>query len=374
MKGIAITLQPGVGSIAGRVRTPANSPRGGVTVTASNGTQSFTTTTLSTGTVGTYALDGLPVPGTYTVTFSRPDLASQTQAVSLPATGDTNLKGVDVSMVADTASLSGVVSGPGGTGVGEVAVNLASGTNTYQVLTAAEPTAGAYAIDGVAPGTYNLSFTRTGGAPTSVIVHLTAGQHLVQNESLSAAASIDGYVVAEGTGDPLPGAEVTLYVSTQYPAVAAATTTTGSSGGFTFSNVAAPQSFVVAVAYPKGSSPQETALLTTSLGTATPVCGSAATGQLPDSASPPTLTATATTVTAPTTTVAPGSVSPVCLSFTLPLMVPVCAKAALRQRKGNITQAMKQAVVFSFECLLAICDLCSPSLHNTSLSIELVGW
>jgi 5-hydroxyisourate hydrolase-like protein (transthyretin family) len=296
VRGIAITLQPGVGSISGHVLTPPGTPTGGVTVSASNGTANFTTTTLSSGAAGSYRLEGLPVPGTYTVTFSRPDLASQTQEVSLPAVGDTNLQGVDVSMVANVASVSGTVSGPGGTGVGEVAVSLVSGQTTYQVLTATQPTPGAFAIEGIAPGTYNLSFTRQGGAPTSLIIHLSAGEHLLENERLSAAASIMGYVVDASTGEAVPGAEVSLYESSQYPAVVVAETTTDAKGAFVFDNVVAPQSYVVAVSYPKGSSPQETVQVTTSPGVATPACGSAGTGLLPS----PTTTTTPTTTTSST--------------------------------------------------------------------------
>jgi hypothetical protein len=285
------------------VTTPPGSALGGVTVTASNGSSTFTTTTLSTGATGTYRLSGLPVPGTYTVTFSRPDLASQTQAISLPATGATDVKGVDVAMVANTASLSGVVSDEAGKGVSEVAVSLTSGATSYQVVSAAEPTAGAFAIGGIVPGTYNLSFTRRGGAPTSVIVHLSAGQHLVQDETLSPTASIYGYVVLSSTGQVVPSAQVTLYVSTQYPTVSTATTTTGSNGEFSFADVAAPQSYIVAVSYPTGSSPQETALVTTSLGVASPVCGANATGQLPSAASGTTGTSGSTT----STTIAPST-------------------------------------------------------------------
>jgi hypothetical protein len=290
--GIAVTLLPGVGSISGTVATPSGTPAGGVTVTVSNGSLSLTTATLSTGKTGSYELSGLPVPGTYTVTFSRPDLASQTQAVSLGTAGSANAHGVDASMVAQTATVTGTVSNQSGTGVGGVAIALVSGSQTYQTTSATAPKAGAYEIGGVAPGTYNLTFTRQGGVPTSVIVHLGAGQRLVQNETLTPAASIYGYVVLAGTSTPVPNAQVNLYLSSAYPTAVTATATTNSAGEFTFTNVAAPQSFIVAVSYPSGSSPQQTIYVSTTLGAATPVCGSAATGQ--------TTTSTTSTSTAST--------------------------------------------------------------------------
>jgi hypothetical protein len=66
---------------------------------------------------------------------------------------------------------------------------------------------------------------------------------------------------------------------------------TDSQGNFVIPNVDAPQSYVLAFAYPQGGAPQETVLVTVSLGTATPVCGSEATGQLPGTATttPPTV-------------------------------------------------------------------------------------
>jgi hypothetical protein len=292
--GIAITLEPGAGSIGGTVTTPVGLPLGGVNVTVSDGTLTESTRTLSVGKVGSYTVSGLPVPGTYTVTFSRDDLSSQTQAISLPATGVINDDNVDVTMVAETASVSGVVTDSTGKGVGDVAVALVAGSNTYSVVTADQPTAGAFEVDGLPPGTYNLSFTRQGGVPTSVIITLSAGQNLVENETLSPTASIYGYVALTNNGGAVPGAQVNLYLSSEYPAVVAATTTTNASGAFVFNNLAAPQSYIVAVSYPAGSSPQATVSIVTTLGVASPACGKNATG---------------TTSTSTTTTIAGGSSS-----------------------------------------------------------------
>lgn len=303
--GIAITLLPGVGSISGTVATPAGTPAGGVTVTVSNGSLTLSTTTLSAGKRGSYKVSGLPVPGTYTVTFSRADLASQTQAVSLGTAGSADASGIDASMVAETASISGTVTEQSGGGVGEVAVALVSGSTTYQTVSATTPKAGAFALAGVAPGTYNLTFTRQGGVPTSLIVHLSAGEHLTQNETLTPAASIEGYVVLAGSGSPVPNAEVNLYLSSAYPTQASATATTNSAGEFLFTNVAAPQSFIVAVSYPAGSSPQQTVFVTTTLGAVTPVCGSTATGSSTSS----TTSSSTTTTTAGSSTSSSSSTS-----------------------------------------------------------------
>lgn len=294
LTGVSVTLTPGVGSISGVVRTADGAPAGGVTVTASNGQTTDTTVTVSTGAIGTYTISGLVVPSTYTVTFSRSDLASQTQAVPLDATTQPNAVNVDATMLSSTATIFGTVEqvGTPDTPVGEVAVLLSSGSTSYRVTSASTPSPGAYNIGGIVPGTYTISFTRPGGLPTSSIVTLTAGQRLQYNPVLNPAASIYGRVVlASNPGQAVPGAEVRLYVTNQYPTVQTTSVLTDSQGNFVIPNVDAPQSYVLAFAYPQGAAPQETVLVTVSLGTATPVCGSQATGQLPGTVTttPPTV-------------------------------------------------------------------------------------
>ena len=311
LTGLVVDLLPGEGSISGTVTTPAGTAPGGVLVSASNGTATVTTLTSSVGQVGSYSLTGLAVPGTYTVTFSRADLESQTVDVAL-SVGTPSLRGVDQSLVAATASLSGVVTGTSGAGIAEVAVSLVSGTTSYQVTSAAAPTAGAYAIEGIVPGTYTLNFTQLGGVPVSSIVTLAAGQQLTESPVLSPPASITGVVVDATSGSPLPGAQVLLYLTSDYPTKVAATTTTNSKGQFTFSGVEAPQSYIVAVAYPAGTSPQVTVEVTTVQGQSTSACGTTSTGSA--------TTSTSSTSTGGTTTTSTSS-GGTCKAATTPIRV-----------------------------------------------------
>ena len=300
LAGVAVTLDTGVGSISGVVSTADGALAGGVTVTATNGQLTVTTVTLSQGSIGTYTLSGLPVPFTYSVTFARPDLASQTQQISVPGTGTGQITGVNASLVANTAALFGTVTQAGGTPLGETTVLLTSGSTSYQVTSATVPTLGAYEVDNVTPGTYTVSFSRPGGLATSSIVTLAAGQRLEDNPVLSPAASIFGHVVSTTTQLAVPGADVTLYLASQFPTVALTSTLTDSNGNFTFNNVNAPENYVVAVAFPVGAAPQVTVLISTTLGTPAPVCGANAT-------------------TAPSTTTVPGT--PPCDPTTDPVLV-----------------------------------------------------
>ncbi len=276
LTGIAVTLTSGVGSISGTVSTANGAPAGGVTVTSSNGQLVVSTVTLSVGAVGTYSLGGLPVPGTYSLTFSAPSLASQTQAVSL-TNGAPNATGVNASLVSSTASIFGTVTQTGGAPLPQISILLTSGTTSYQATSATVPTPGAYEIDNITPGTYTISFTRVGGVPTSSIVTLVAGQRLNDNPVLALAASIFGHVVSkpqpEQASIPLSGVQVTLYLTTQFPTVSITSVTTDANGNFTIANVEAPQSFVVSFAFPPGTALQSTSLVTTSLGVASPICG-----------------------------------------------------------------------------------------------------
>ncbi|MDQ1395092.1 MAG: hypothetical protein QOG64_351 [Acidimicrobiaceae bacterium] len=265
LSGVAVALGGGAGSISGKVTFTDGTPAGGVTVKVTNGDITVQSVTLSVGAVGTYKVDGLTVPSTYTVTFSRPDLADQTRALDLDALGTKDATGIDASMVSATASLFGTISELGGGPLGEIDVVLTSGNTTFRTRSASVPTPGRYEIDNIGPGTYSVSFNRRGASPTSSIIAFTAGQKREFNPVLAKAASITG-LVQHDTGDgkqPLPGAEIRLYLANQYPNARLATVITGSDGRFTFSNLDAPQSYIVEYAYPQGTPGQKTVQVTT---------------------------------------------------------------------------------------------------------------
>jgi hypothetical protein len=164
--------------------------------------------------------------------------------------------------------LQGVVkqkstSGGAASPIGEATVQLSSGTSTYTVTTASVPSgaAGAYRIEGIPPGTYTVSVSLGGVTPTSAIVTLAAGDVRSYNPKLEPAASVSGIVV-NASGAPLgPGYVVELYLANDFPSTTYRTTTTNSSGKFSFPNVAAPQTYVVQVRPTAGSAPTGTTTL-----------------------------------------------------------------------------------------------------------------
>ena len=255
---LRFALSASAGSLHGTVTLLAGgAPAPGVTVHVTGGSQDLTTVTQSAGQIGTWSMGGLPVPGAYTVTFSRDDLQSQTVAVSMDASGalTTGQTEVSVQMARSTATVSGLITqrttGGGSAPVGEATVTLTAGDQTYTVTSASLPAAnvGRYEIAGVAPGTYTLSVSRRGTAPTSVIITVTAGQDLRYDPVLVPSASISGTVTDTGGGSTA-GLQVLLYLTTDYPAQAYRTATVDAQGKYTFTDVDAPQAYVVEVRSP----------------------------------------------------------------------------------------------------------------------------
>ena len=147
--GITLQMVPGLGTITGVV-TSAGAGLGGVTVTASNGETTLTTTTLTEGNVGFYSLPQLAVPATYTVQSTLDGYVTDSRRVPLSGSlGDVNL-----SMATTTATLTGrVVSSAGG---GIESAGLIVSTGDLQFRASTSPT-GVFTIDRLPPGDYTIT-------------------------------------------------------------------------------------------------------------------------------------------------------------------------------------------------------------------------
>jgi Carboxypeptidase regulatory-like domain len=271
LTGVAITLSKSSASLTGVVTLlPQNTPAPGVGVTVTDGELTVQTATESADNIGSWSVGGLAVPGTYTVTFARSDLQSQTVSVSLDATGHVTpgslgaritSAGIAVSMESATATMSGTIKQPGSTtcknttALGEATVNLSSGSTSYSVTSASvAPNCGKYRIEQIPPGTYTMTVSSSSGtSPSSQVITLIAGESLVKNVSLPRPASLTGTVLCCTTDTPpgiTPGPRigwtVFIYQQAQYPTTVTATTTTNSSGKFTFDDLEAG-TYIVAV-------------------------------------------------------------------------------------------------------------------------------
>jgi 5-hydroxyisourate hydrolase-like protein (transthyretin family) len=271
----SVVLQGGSGSISGKVDLAGAGAAGGVTVSASDGELTVQTTTVSVGAVGTYEIGGLPVPGTYTVTFSRPDLEPQTRQVDLDPFGGRDRPGTDALLRSATATLHGTVfeqvPGKADRGVGGVLVLVTSGDRTYRTITSTTP-AGQFEIGGIVPGTYTVTFSRTGSVPISQLVTLAAGDRTpIPTVTITERASINGRVTLGNTGKAASRVTVRLYRASEYPGGEVKVQVTDREGRFRFLDLDAPESWVLDVAATASGAPTASATALSSAGKAVTV-------------------------------------------------------------------------------------------------------
>ena len=256
LTGVSVVLGRDQASLGGTVSVPGGDPSG-VSVTVSDGSVTAQTVT-SSSPAGAWQVTGLHLPSTYTVTFARTDLQSQVLSVGLDAygavtSGAPSATRVDATLRAGTARLTGHVTQTSPTGspvpVGNVTVTVSSGTAQLVVWTASTPSSdvGHYEVPGLAPGTYTVTFSRTGTKATSSIVQLGAGDVRDLSPTLIAPAQISGTVTQGGA--PLPGYTVVLFTAATYGTGAApvATATTAADGTYTLPDLDAPQSYILEV-------------------------------------------------------------------------------------------------------------------------------
>jgi hypothetical protein len=246
--GVDTTLVEGGGSISGRVEEAGVGPAGGVRVRATDGERVVETVTASVGDVGAYLLAGLAVPGTYTLSFERDDLAPQTRAVTLDRLTRRIVTGEDVSMTTATGTISGIVRDTLGDPVGNANVTLTGNGITLRTVSATDP-AGQYRLTRVPPGTYSITFARGNAGPTALLATVAADQDVVLDAVLAARASIEGLVLEDDGIDPpvpLAGAVVRVYRQEDYPGgPAVRTTTTGADGTYRVTGLEAPAIYVL---------------------------------------------------------------------------------------------------------------------------------
>lgn len=252
--GFSVTLTEAVGSIRGTAFVDGEGPTGGITVSVTGGDVERETVTISQGDVGSYSFSQLPVPGTYTVTFTRDGLVSQVRLVDLDARlGVFQAEGVDATLIRDRAVVRGTVRGPDGAPVPRATVVLSDATDDATFLTADDPT-GEFEFVDVEPGAYTLTASRPGTTPVVVLVNVLASQVETLDLSLGAQASLSGEVrridPADDSTTPFSGATVRLFAPADFPGTAAsavAVTQTDGNGAYEFTGLDAPEDFVVAV-------------------------------------------------------------------------------------------------------------------------------
>ncbi len=256
-----ITMTRSTGSISGHTSDVGGARLGGVTVTIVTGDTTITTMTANTADIGAYFADQLPIPATFSITFSKTGYVSQVRSLDLdPANNTADASAIDVALVPSTAIVEGVVEGVDKQVIPGAIVVLSDGTNSRQLVSANDPL-GHFIFSGVAPGAYTVTASLPGTSPSVTLVNVVANDDKVLEIRLETQASATGQVTllnnATNIYEPYPGAVVRLFLPADFPGPASsaiAATTTDANGNFTFNALNAPQNYVVAV-YQNASSP-----------------------------------------------------------------------------------------------------------------------
>jgi len=251
---LMIVMTSGQGSLAGRVTAPDGRAMGGITVTVGGADLERTTESLSVGEVGTWRVDGLPVPGTYTVTFRADGQTTQALSVDLAAGPEANRTGVDAVLGSANAAVRGAVTDLAGTRLSGVEILLEGGGDVRRRTITSDVPLGAYGFDDVPPGAYTLTFRRTGSTPQTLLLELRAGQTVTAPQvRLEQQAGIRGVVQRNGVGEA--GVGVAIYPLSSYPGQAVRTTVSGAGGVFLLEALDAPETYVVEFQIPAGGPP-----------------------------------------------------------------------------------------------------------------------
>jgi len=184
---LKVTLASGTGTVSGRLTDALGKGLGGATVTVGGTTAPVSTTTLTDGEVGTYAVSGLPTPGTYTLTFALPGYAPQTVPVNLT---DANPKAqANAVLMPGVGSIAGRVVDDGGQPIIGANVAVTDGKTVLKTVTVGASggtPAGGYEVDQLPPGTYTVTVTADGHQQETALVPVLAAASSCQNFALPA--------------------------------------------------------------------------------------------------------------------------------------------------------------------------------------------
>jgi hypothetical protein len=185
--GTNVAIQGGTGTVTGRVIDPGGNGLGGVTVTVGGGSSAATTATLTSGSVGTFVLSGVPAPASYTLTFSLAGYTSQSVPVTLSGAGAPPT--VNVTLPVSSGSILGLAKQCPTTAtcsaIAGASVSATNGQQTFTTTTTAAGTSmgpGGYSLTGLPPGTYAVTVSAAGFGQQTALAVITAGVQTTVSE------------------------------------------------------------------------------------------------------------------------------------------------------------------------------------------------
>lgn len=174
---LTVTLSSATGAVRGTATSANGMPLGGVSVTISGGETVQQTETLTSGNVGSFSQSGLPIPGTYTVTFELDGYGRE--SVQTHLSGDTPEGVANVVMTSSSARITGRVVDSRGAPVPGAQVEVSDGEEARTTTTASSPAnqRGRFNIGGLTPGSYTITATFD-DATVTVLEMVNAAQSL----------------------------------------------------------------------------------------------------------------------------------------------------------------------------------------------------
>lgn len=186
---VDVTLAPGTGSVTGRLVDAKGHGLGGATVTVGGSTSTAekgddtqpATKTLTSGSVGSFVVNGLHSPGSYTLTFTLDGYRSATVPVTLQA--NSKPPKVRVTLTQQVGAITGQILGPDGGAYVGATVTATNGSKVWTAVSSAPGGVlphGGYRIDGLQPGSYSVTVTAPGKQQQTALVTVTAGTAATQ--------------------------------------------------------------------------------------------------------------------------------------------------------------------------------------------------
>lgn len=272
-----VVLTAAQGSITGRVVDGSSRPLGGISVKVLGPGVEVTTQTVSipvgfdaaaadedtlddTGlypaSAGTWRIDGLPVPGAYTVVFEAPGALTQAVSVDLTPGAGALRTGIGAVLNPSTGSITGRVfvdGTPTDTPISAedgVVVTLRSTGLTRELRPVDTPVArkGEFRFDNVPPAAYTLTVTRPGSTPQTFLVNTTeaAGfSSALGNIVLDVPAAITGRVRPFASFIGLRRYAIEVYTPEAIGVPVVPRTTTDLEGNFSVAGMFAPARYVL---------------------------------------------------------------------------------------------------------------------------------
>lgn len=174
--GLDVNLASGTGSVSGRVVGPDGHGLGGATVSVGGSLGSSGTapsaTTLTAGSPGSFAINGLRVPGSYTLSVTLDGYAAASVPVSLTANGAP--PSVTIRLGAELGSITGKVTGTSCAAFPGAALTATNGQRSWS--TTSDSGSGQYLITDLDPGSYSVTVTAPGQQQKTALVTVAAGQ------------------------------------------------------------------------------------------------------------------------------------------------------------------------------------------------------